>query len=214
MRAVLQSTAAAIVFAAVVTVSAGPAQAGPEPFIGELMLVGFNFCPRGWAPAEGQLLAIAQNSALFSLYGTIYGGDGRTNFALPDLRGRVPLSQGTGPGLSNVRIGEKSGAESVTLTVGQMPPHGHTASATSTLHGTAAVANQAGAAGGVLASASALGGTPLYHAPPAEVTLDPASVTTDVTVNNNGGGQPVNVRNPYLGMQWCVALTGVYPSRN
>lgn len=214
MRKNIKTLVAAAAIATGTMAYSVPASAGPEPFIGEMMLVGFNWCPRGWAPAEGQLLPISQNTALFSLFGTIYGGDGRTTFALPDLRGRVALSQGTGPGLSNVRIGEASGAEQVTITGAEMPPHNHTATATSTLHGTAQVANQTGAANGVLASASGLGGTPIYHAPPADTALDASSVTTAVTVDNNGGGQPVSIRNPYLGMQWCVALVGIFPSRN
>ncbi len=214
MRKLFQSVAAASMLAAGIAVSAAPAHAGPDPFVGEVMLVGFNFCPRGWAPADGQLLPISSNSALFSLYGTNFGGDGRTTFALPDLRGRAPLNQGSGPGLTPVKIGEKGGAETVTLSVNQMPSHNHSASATSTLHGTSQTANQTSAAGGVLASAAALGGTPVYHAPPADTTLDAGSVTTAVTVDNNGGSQPVHVRNPFLGMQYCVALQGVYPSRN
>jgi microcystin-dependent protein len=214
MRTSIKTLAAAAAAITAASAYSGPAYAGAEPFIGEVMLVGFNWCPRGWAPAAGQLMPIQQYTALFSLYGTIYGGDGRTTFALPDLRGRVPVSQGHGPGLSNVQIGERAGAENVTISTAQMPPHNHTATATSTLHGTSETANQTGAQGGVLASAAGLGGTPLYHAPPANVTLDASSVTTTVTVNNNGGGQPLPVRNPYLGMQWCVALEGIFPPRN
>ena len=92
-----------------------------EPFLGQLALLPYTFCPRGWTEANGQLVAISSNTALFSLLGTTYGGDGRTNFALPDLRGRVPLGQGQGPGLSNIQLGEQSGAESVTLMTNQMP---------------------------------------------------------------------------------------------
>ena len=100
-----------------------------EPFIGEIRIFGFNFAPRGWALCDGQLLPISQNSALFSLLGTIYGGDGRTTFALPDLRGRAALHEGTGPGLSPRQLGQRSGSETNTLTVNQLPPHTHQARA-------------------------------------------------------------------------------------
>ena len=103
--------------------------AQPEPFLGQLMLVGFTFCPRGWANANGQLLEISTNTALFSLLGTTYGGNGRTTFGLPDLRGRVPVHVGTGPGLSAYRQGQRSGQETVTLTAAEMPAHRHTVNA-------------------------------------------------------------------------------------
>jgi microcystin-dependent protein len=105
-----------------------------EPFIGQIMLVGFNYCPRGWAEANGALLPIAQNTALFSLLGTTYSGDGRTTFGLPDLRGRVPIGDGTGAGLSPYQLGQKGGVESVTLTSSQLPPHAHSITATSHNH--------------------------------------------------------------------------------
>ncbi|MBD3756388.1 MAG: phage tail protein, partial [Gammaproteobacteria bacterium] len=96
-----------------------------EPFVGEIRMFAGNFAPRGWAFCDGQLLAVSQNDALFSLLGTIYGGDGRTTFGLPDMRGRIPVHQGSGPGLSPRRLGSKSGAETETLTVNQMPSHTH-----------------------------------------------------------------------------------------
>ena len=107
------------------TLSAGTQAQAFEPFLGEVRTFGFNFCPRGWAAADGQLLPISQYSALFALFGTIYGGDGRTTFALPDLRGRFVMHQGTGPGLSPRTIGEKRGVETVTLTTPQIPSHAH-----------------------------------------------------------------------------------------
>src|SRR5438105_10342167 len=97
-----------------------------EPFLGQIMLFGGNFAPRGWAFCNGQIMSIAQNTALFSLLGTTYGGDGITTFALPDLRGRAPVGQGQGPGLSNITLGEASGTESITLTIANMPGHNHT----------------------------------------------------------------------------------------
>jgi microcystin-dependent protein len=138
-----KSVIAAAVLAAGSLVHSAPAQAAVDPFLGEVMLVGYNFCPRGWASTEGQLLAISQNSALFSLLGTIYGGDGRTTFALPDLRSRVPLGQGTGSGLSTVNIGQKGGAEAITQSAGQMPSHTHTSTAVSTLNASAAPGDNA-----------------------------------------------------------------------
>ena len=96
------------------SMSTPKAHAGPDPFIGEIIMTGYNFCPRGWAAADGQLLPIAQNTALFSLYGTTYGGDGRTTFGLPDLRGRTALHAGAGPGLSPIRLGQKGGVEETT----------------------------------------------------------------------------------------------------
>jgi microcystin-dependent protein len=110
--------------------SMSPAAAQAEPFIGQLMVTAANFCPRGWAQADGQILAISQNTALFSLLGTTYGGNGQTTFALPDLRGRAPIHQGTGPGLSNYLEGQVGGRESFTLTINQMPPHNHGVQAT------------------------------------------------------------------------------------
>jgi len=156
-------------------------------------------------------MSISQNTALFSLVGTIYGGDGRTTFALPDLRGRTPISQGAGSGLSNVVMGEKGGTENVTLTVNQMPAHDHSATATSTLNATPQAGDQGNPAGNVLARDT---GSSPYRSGTAAAAMDASSVSTSVTVGNNGGNQPVNVRNPYLGMQWCIALTGIYPSRN
>src|SRR5215475_4971153 len=102
-----------------------------EPFLGQIMLVPYNFAPRGWAFCNGQLLSISQNTALFSLLGTTYGGNGQTTFALPDLRGRVPLSSGQGPGLSNYNLGQSGGQETVTLTGNQMPAHQHAINANS-----------------------------------------------------------------------------------
>ena len=107
--------------AAFMAISSQPASAGNNPFIGEIMMVGYNFCPRGWANADGQLLPIAQNTALFSLYGTMYGGDGRTTFGLPDLRGRVPMHVGNGPGLHPKRQGNKSGGGTLYYTKGKTP---------------------------------------------------------------------------------------------
>jgi microcystin-dependent protein len=110
------------------TMASPSAHAGAEPWIGEIAMVGYSFCPRGWIDANGQLLQIAQYQALFSLYGTMYGGDGRTTFGLPDLRGRMAMNVGNGPGLSPRQMGQKGGQETVTIMTSQMPAHTHTGS--------------------------------------------------------------------------------------
>jgi microcystin-dependent protein len=174
------------------------ARAGDSPFIGELMLTGYNFCPNGWAAANGQNLSIAQNTALFSLLGTQFGGNGVTTFALPDLRGRTPIGAGQGPGLSDRTIGEQAGVETVTLTTQQMPAHTHAANA-STLAG-----NTANPAAALPARKLR---TLLYRGgAPADTAM--ASDAIGVT----GGGQPHTNMPPYLAMTWCIALQGIYPS--
>ena len=211
MFRLIRNTALAVVaVTGALAVQTAPANAGSDPYVGETMLVGFNFCPRGWATADGQLMPIAQNQALFSLLGTYYGGDGRTTFALPDLRGRVPINQGAGPGLSPVTIGQRGGAEAVGLSAANMPNHTHTATAASTLNATG-TASDAGTPGGNVLSRS--GSTHIYNAGPATVPMGDSSVATTVTVNPAGSSQAFSIRNPYLGMQWCIALVGVYPSR-
>jgi microcystin-dependent protein len=169
-----------------------------DPFLGQLMLVGFNFCPRGWAPAEGQILSIAQNTALFSLLGTTYGGNGQTTFALPDLRGRVPISQGQGPGLAPYTLGEESGTEFQTLTINQMPPHRHQA------YGSGNSPVTLGPSNFEVATQDRVR---MYAPPGAEVAMAPEMI------GMAGGGQPFDNRSPYLVLQWCIALTGVFPSR-
>lgn len=201
-----------------------------EPYIGQIQAFGFNFPPRGWSTCAGQQLSIAQNSALFSLLGTVYGGNGQTTFALPDLRGRSAISYGQGPGLSLYDIGEASGTESTTLTLNNMPSHNHTAVAsattgtvqiTATLQANSAVGSNAlPAAGNYLAG---LAGKAGFYATSAGTTVDLAGVTATgtvsggapaVTVANNGGSQPMSILSPYLALNFCIALTGVFPSRN
>jgi len=177
-----------------------PAMAGVDPFIGELMLFGGNFCPRTWANADGQLLSISQNNALFSLYGTFYGGDGRTTFGLPDLRGRAPIHIGQGPGLANYAQGQRGGAESLTVGISNMPSHNHE------VQGTNQRANKGGPGTDFLAGQDP--GRPIYHDGPPNRIMDPAMIT------NTGGDQPISKRSPYLALRWCVALQGTYPSRN
>ncbi|MEJ2321429.1 MAG: tail fiber protein [Gammaproteobacteria bacterium] len=174
-----------------------------EPFIAQVMMFGGNFAPRGWAFCDGQLLPISQNTALFSLVGTTYGGDGRTTFALPDLRGRVAIHPGRGPGLSDRRLGQRSGAETNTLTVAEMPNHHHGG-------GSLLVSNQAGEEATPQGGATLGGGAPIYNAEPPNTTLNAGSIA----VNSEGGSQPVNNMQPFLAVNYIIALTGIYPSRS
>lgn len=172
-----------------------------EPFVGEIRMFAGNFAPRSWAFCDGQLLAISQNDALFSLLGTTYGGDGRTTFGLPELRGRVPLHQGSGPGLSPRNLGAKSGAENASLSANQLPAHAHA------VQGSSDFGADLSPAGNVLGIAA---GTNLYNtAETALVTMDP-----DAALPNGGGGQTHTNVMPFLCLNFIIALAGVYPSRN
>ena len=177
-----------------------------EPFIGEIRWFGFNFCPRGWTGAEGQLLPIAQNTALFSLYGTIYGGDGRTTFQLPDLRGRVSVHSGQGPGLSNYPQGARGGMETETLSEQQLPAHTHRVNVSS------ADGLYSDGTNGVLAASNASKKkTDVY------IYDGPGSGDQQLAadaVSDTGGGQGHNNMPPYLALRACVALVGLFPSRN
>ncbi|MCA9032057.1 MAG: phage tail protein [Planctomycetaceae bacterium] len=171
-----------------------------EPFVGEIRMFAGNFAPRGWAFCDGQLLAVSQNDALFSLLGTIYGGDGRNTFALPDLRGRVPVHIGTGPGLSQVREGAKAGSENVTLIANQIPTHSHPA------QGFTAAGTEPNVANG--RPAQVAGGMYLASPNPASLkTLAPATIT------EMGGSQSHTNMQPFLCVYFIIALVGIYPSR-
>jgi microcystin-dependent protein len=163
-----------------------------EPFLAEIRLMSFVYPPKGWALCNGQLLPINQNQALFSLLGTNYGGDGRVNFALPDLRGRMPLHVGNGH-----TLGERAGAEAVNLNLSQLPTHAHALNASS------AAANTPDPTGHVLAAASNL-----YAAPSNLTSLHPATVT------NAGGSQAHLNLHPFLTLSFCIALQGIFPSPN
>ena len=173
------------------------------PFIAEIRMFAGNFAPRGNAFCNGQIIAISQNTALFSLLGTTYGGNGTTNFALPDLRGRMAMGNGNGPGLTPRVLGEQGGVENVTLLSTEMPAHTHVPQA-SNLPGT-----QASPAAGVWA-ASASGRTPppLYVAPPAAVPMSTSAIGI------TGGGQPHQNMQPYLAISYIIATQGVFPARN
>ncbi len=168
-----------------------------EPFVGEIRMFAGNFAPQGWAFCDGQLLAVSQNDALFSLLGTIYGGDGRTTFGLPDLRGRIPIHAGDGPGLAPRRLGAKGGAEKVTLTVNQIPSHTHTLRASTNI--------------------------PSDRSPTGQTT---GQATTDLYINDTpivdmatnsisqiGGSQSHTNLMPYICVHFIIALFGIYPSR-
>jgi microcystin-dependent protein len=177
-----------------------------EPFVGQIQTFGFNFAPRGWAFCSGQLLPIAQNTALFSLLGTTYGGDGRTTFGLPDLRGRAPLHLGQGAGLSNHNIGQRAGSESSTLTINQMPSHDHTALDPS-LRASANPANTNDPTGNALAIA------PAYTDNPPVADMNADSIVHPQPGAAGGGGAHDNMQ-PYLTINFCIALVGIFPSRN
>ena len=161
-----------------------------EPYLGQIIMFGGNFAIRGWALCNGQLMSIAQNTALFSILGTTYGGDGVTTFALPDLRGRVPFHKGNG-----LTQGERFGEEAHTLTMQEMPAHNHFVSAS----------NQ----NGNQANIGAFAGLSEAYGPPSNLTtLNPATVT------NAGGSQAHTNLQPFLALSWCIALQGIFPSQN
>ncbi|MBH3339814.1 tail fiber protein [Pseudomonas mendocina] len=190
-----------------------------EPFLGEIKMVGFNFAPRGYAMCQGQLMSIAQNSALFSLLGTLYGGNGQSTFGLPDYRGRGPVGMGQGPGLSMIVQGEVAGTESVTLLNTNLPPF------SLPVTGTVSVAIPASTADGSsqVPGTSSVLAKPLDSAAGAEVslygsapdtTLAPFNANLNASAVHSSGGIPLGTRNPYLGTNFIIALEGVFPSRN
>jgi microcystin-dependent protein len=170
-----------------------------EPFVGEIRMFGFNFAPQGWAQCNGQLLPIAENTALFSLLGTTYGGDGQATFSLPDMRSRGPVCQGQGEGLSSYAEGQAGGAETVTLAATQMPRHTHPVQASSR------AADSGQPAGRALARSA--GHT--YTAEP-----DTSTVMNADMLGDTGGRQPHDNIQPYLAVNFCVALVGIFPSRS
>lgn len=174
-----------------------------EPYLGMICIYPYTFAPRGWAFCAGQILPIAQNTALFSLLGTTFGGNGQTTFALPDLRSRLPIGAGQGTGLSSYALGQQAGTENATITVNQMPQHTHTFAplcvdddGTLTLTKGSAPANSPGA-------------TKIYG-PGASATSAMVAGNTGIA----GGSQPTPILNPYLALNFCIALEGIFPSRN
>ena len=169
-----------------------------DPFVAEIRIFPFNFAPKGWAWCDGQLLPLSQNTALFSLLGTTYGGDGKSNFALPDLQGRAPMHPGQGPGLSLHDLGETGGSETVTLLESEIPAHSHSVSVS------IADGNNQSPVGEKLATGVGIG---QYAAPGALTQLNPNTLTPA------GGDQPHNNLQPYLTFYFCIALQGVFPPR-
>ncbi len=174
-----------------------------DPFLAEVRMVGFNFAPTGWAQCNGQILPIVQNTAVFSLLGTTFGGDGRTTFALPNLAGRSPLGWGTGPGLSPRTLGEQGGVSSVTLLQTQLPAHTHVPMA-SGQPGTATSPTGATWA----KAATGRQQTPMYAAPGAATAMSPSALAPV------GSGQPHNNLAPYVAVNFVIALQGVFPPRS
>ncbi len=166
-----------------------------EPFLGQIMMVGFNFAPQGWALCNGQLLPIAQNTALFSLIGTYYGGDGRTTFALPNLQGRVPIHQGSSAGTSNYAMGTNGGVEQVALQVNNLPAHTHTANCNTAL-GTKS------------------NPTKNFWAKASVYSASSNSQMAATAIGPTGGDQPITVVQPFLCVNFIIALAGIFPSRD
>lgn len=169
-----------------------------EPFIGEIRIFPYNFAPSGWAFCAGQLMPINQNTALFSLLGTTYGGNGTSNFALPDLRGRVPISMGNGPGLAQYTLGEVAGTEYTTLTVNHLPSHGHPV-----------LANDGAATGGRPANAVLSRTASNTYA-----ASNDGTVMNTTMIGNMGNNQPVSNLQPFTVLNFCIALQGIFPSRS
>jgi len=240
MKAIFKQTVFSTV-AAMIFFAAAPNSASAEPFIGEIRYVGFNFAPRDWAPCNGQLVQISQHQALFSLLGIRYGGDGRVSFRLPDMRGRVPIHQGSSsPRFQSHPLGESGGNEVYTLSIAQMPAHNHeniatsnsettvsggTVNATSTLYAATTSDSQTAGGNSIANSSSSL----MYSSTTPTVAMKGDSVkttinlaglgattttTTTVAVANNGDSQPFPLMQPYLTVNCIVSMEGLYPLRN
>lgn len=172
-----------------------------DPFVAEIRIFPFNFAPKGWAWCDGQLLPLSQNTALFSLLGTTYGGNGKSNFALPDLQGRAPMHPGQGPGLSLHDLGETGGSDTVSLLESEIPSHSHT------FMGNGAITATSLSPSSTTAFARSTGGGMYASTNTVSVTL------ADSTLAPAGGDQPHNNMQPYLTFYFCIALQGVYPPR-
>jgi len=189
-----------------------------QPYVGEIILVAFDFAPAGWAFCNGQLMSISENETLFALIGTTYGGDGQSTFGLPDLRGRIPIGVGQGPGLQNYFLGEMAGVETVTLTAQQLAGHNH-AIDTNALTGTMkcksgpAIGNQR-SPGTNLYAPEAAGATMPYSsaAPDATMNADPVAISGNTAPA--GGSQPHDNQQPFLALNFCISLFGVFPPQS
>jgi len=178
-----------------------------EPFIGSIVLFCGNFAPRGWALCNGQLMSISQNTALFSILGTTFGGDGITTFGLPDLRGRVPMHPGNGPGLSPRILGELAGNENVSLLINNMPSHNHMVNATTTV---------SPSRGGTSPTNNLLGVTAAIGTNSVDIYVNdtPKTTMSQQMIANNGGNVPFGIVQPFLCINFIIALQGIFPSRN
>jgi microcystin-dependent protein len=172
---------------------------GSTPFLGEICIFAFSFCPRGYAATDGQLLSIAQYQDLFLLLGTTYGGDGQNTFGLPNLQGRTARGTGVGSGLSPVFLGDPGGTESVTLSIAQMPAHSHILNATSTR------GNRPGPSGKILSRANPDTLVDMYS------TASPDTTMAASSIGATGGGSPVATISPFLGLTHCIAVVGLFP---
>lgn len=173
-----------------------------DPFVAEIRIFAGNFAPKGWAFCNGQLMPLSQNTALFSLLGTTYGGDGKSTFALPDLQGRSPMHWGQGPGLTDRVLGEEGGAESVTLLTSELPAHSHVA------HCNPDPEEVTGNPTNAFWSSQAPGSTPAY------VTSGPSTIMHPLALQQAGASMPHNNRQPFLTVNFIIALQGIYPSRS
>lgn len=192
-----------------------------DQFLGEIRMFAGNFAPRGWAFCQGQLLSIAQNQALFSILGTVYGGNGTTTFALPNLGSRSPVGTGQSPGLSQITLGEQSGTENVTILSTQMPQHVHplagvTASVSIPTSSTAGSSKTPSDTSVLSTTNDTTAGAEvdIYGAGPGDGHLAPFNAAVNGNTAVAGGSQPLPIRNPYLGMNFIIATEGIYPSRN
>lgn len=194
--------------ASALTVGSPPQSAKADPMIGQVILFAGDFCPRGYAEANGALLPIGPNTALYSILGTNYGGDGRTTFALPNLQRRAPVHRGQIPGASSLRVGSTAGSTEVTLTEANMPRHAHDTEVDlmSTTNQTNRSRNPAG-----LMLAPSPGAAVYGHEVAPLVEMSPDALT--VKDHERGGSQPFSIQSPILAMMYCVAITGTYPSR-
>ncbi len=204
-----------------------------DPLLGEIAIYPYNFPPRGWAYCNGQIMAISDNTALFSLLSTNFGGDGRSSFGIPDLRGRTPVGVGLGTGLTNIFLGQLSGEEYVKLGIANLPIHTHSAvvainpashSHTAALYGEAVDATSQNPSGKMLAKPTSSDNSVKTYVPPdpkenkemmsESIVVADTPLTASAQVDNTGGGLEFYNRNPFLGLHYCIAVVGTYPSRN
>ena len=184
-----------------------------DQYVGEIRMFASNFAPVGWALCNGQILAIADNETLFQLIGTTYGGDGESTFALPDLRGRVPIGQGQGSGLSNHIIGDVGGSESVTISVNQLPGHTHEMTkGTLAIGASSAVANRRNPSQAV-AAVEAAGVTATYTDAGPDTAMAASAIAGAPTLASTGGSQPTNIIQPIVAVTFIIALFGIFPSQ-